>query len=105
MSAFAVITAAGVAGLAVTFLLGFAFVPFLGKLEFGNTFDVREKRKPVVSSGGIMLAIGTVSAVVLAVTTDRIAGGDIAGCKGTVAWAARSGRNAAENIMKFLENI
>ncbi len=78
MSAFAVITVSGVAGLAVTFLLGFAFVPFLGKLEFGNTFDVREKRKPVVSSGGIMLAIGTVSAVVLAVATDRIAGGDIA---------------------------
>ena len=78
MSAFAVIMVAGVAGLAVTFLLGFAFVPFLGKLEFGSTFDVREKRKPVVSSGGIMLAIGTVSAVVLAVATDRIAGGDIA---------------------------
>ena len=26
------------------------------------------------------------------------AGGDLAGCKGTVAWAARSGRNAADSI-------
>ena len=32
------------------------------------------------------------------------AGGDLIGEKGTVAWAARSGRNASENIMKFLEN-
>lgn len=31
------------------------------------------------------------------------AGGDLIGEKGTVAWAARSGRNAAESIMKFLE--
>ena len=32
------------------------------------------------------------------------AGGDLTGTEGTVAWAARSGRNAAENIIKFLEN-
>ena len=31
------------------------------------------------------------------------AGGDLIGAKGTVAWAARSGRDAAENIIKFLE--
>ena len=31
------------------------------------------------------------------------AGGDLAGCKGTVAWAARSGRNAAESIKEFLK--
>ncbi len=30
------------------------------------------------------------------------AGGDIAGCKSTVAWAARSGRNAATKISEFL---
>ncbi len=30
------------------------------------------------------------------------AGGDIAGAKGTVAWAARSGRDAANSIIKFL---
>ena len=30
------------------------------------------------------------------------AGGDIVGEKQTVAWAARSGRDAAENILKFL---
>ena len=32
------------------------------------------------------------------------AGGDVAGEKATVAWAARSGRNAANNIIKFLKN-
>ena len=30
------------------------------------------------------------------------AGGDLAGCKGTVAWAARSGRDAAESIKEYL---
>lgn len=33
------------------------------------------------------------------------AGGDVAGCKGTVAWAARSGRDAAESIKKYLLNL
>ena len=33
------------------------------------------------------------------------AGGDIAGAKGTVAWAARSGRDAADSIMRFLNKI
>lgn len=32
------------------------------------------------------------------------AGGDIAGQKSTVAWAARSGRDAANSIIKFIEN-
>lgn len=31
------------------------------------------------------------------------AGGDLAGCKGTVAWAARSGRDAANSIKEYLE--
>lgn len=31
------------------------------------------------------------------------AGGDLAGVKGTVAWAARSGRDAAQNIIKFFD--
>ena len=30
------------------------------------------------------------------------AGGDLAGSKGTVAWAARAGRDAAEAIKEFL---
>lgn len=33
------------------------------------------------------------------------AGGDLAGCKGTVAWAARSGRDAAESIKEYLLNL
>ena len=31
------------------------------------------------------------------------AGGDLAGAKGTVAWAARSGRNAAKSIIEYLK--
>lgn len=33
------------------------------------------------------------------------AGGDIAGEKATVAWAARSGRNASEAIIEFLKKL
>ena len=33
------------------------------------------------------------------------AGGDLAGCKGTVAWAARSGRDAASNIIEYLKRV
>ena len=32
------------------------------------------------------------------------AGGDLAGTKGTVAWAAKSGREAAKSIVEFLNN-
>ena len=31
------------------------------------------------------------------------AGGDLAGCKGTVAWSARSGRDAANSIKEYLK--
>lgn len=31
------------------------------------------------------------------------AGGDLTGCKGTVAWAARSGRDAANSIKEYLK--
>ena len=33
------------------------------------------------------------------------AGGDLAGCKGTVAFAARSGRDASVEIKKYLKNM
>ena len=76
MSVYAVIAVAGAAGLAVTFILGFAFVPWLGKLEFGASF-LHSDRNPAPSMGGILLVIGTVSAAVLAVATDAVAGGKI----------------------------
>lgn len=76
MSAFAVIAVAAIAGLAVTFVLGFSVVPWLGKLEFGNSF-LRSDKNPAPSMGGIMLVSGTVSAAVLAVVTDAVSGGNI----------------------------
>lgn len=76
MSVFATVAVAGAAGLAVTFILGFAFVPWLGKLEFGDGF-LRSDKNPAPSMGGIILAVGTVSAAILAVATDAVAGGKI----------------------------
>ncbi len=77
MSVSAVVAVACIAGIAVTAVLGFSFIPFLGRLEFGNTFKPFEKNQPAPSMGGIMPAIGTISAIVLAVATDKISGGDI----------------------------
>lgn len=77
MSVASVIAVAGITGLAVTVVLGFSFIPWLGKLGFGNTFTAFEKNQPVPTMGGIIIAIGTVSAILLAVITDNITGGDI----------------------------
>ncbi len=82
MSVIAVIAVAGIAGLAVTGVSGFSFIPWIGRLEFGQSFALSGKKNKAVkqaapSMGGIMLVIGTVSAVILAVATDKIAGGDI----------------------------
>ncbi len=33
------------------------------------------------------------------------AGGDLAGARGTVAWASRTGREAAKSIMEFLDTV
>ncbi len=77
MSNFAIIAVAGIAGLAITVVMGFSFIPWLGKLEFGRTFKAFEKNQPSASMGGILLAVGTVFAVILAVATDKISGGDI----------------------------
>ncbi len=83
MSVFAVIAVAGIAGLAVTGILGFSLIPWLGKLEFGQSFVLFGEKNRIIkqaapSMGGIMLVIGTACAVILAVATDKIAGGDIA---------------------------
>lgn len=85
MSVIAVTAIACVAGFAVTGISGFSFIPLLGKLEFGQTFASFDKKQAAPSMGGIMLVIGTVSAVVLAVATDKISGGDIAASGSLVA--------------------
>ncbi len=77
MSELAIIAVAGIAGLAVTFIMGFSLVPWLGKLEFGQSYPAFEKKQPAPLMGGILLVIGTVSAVILSVSTDKIAGGEI----------------------------
>lgn len=78
----AVILTAGVAGIAVTGGLGFAMIPWLKKLEFGQSyFKIKAQsngKTGVPAMGGLTLVVGVCCAIVLAAATDKIAGGDIA---------------------------
>ena len=82
MKTAAVILIAGVAGLAVTGVLGFVMIPWLRKLKFGQTIlDIGPKwhrsKQGTPTMGGLMFIIGTLAAIILAVTTDKLTGGDI----------------------------
>lgn len=82
MKTAAVILTAGVAGLAVTGILGFVMIPWLRKLKFGQTIlDIGPKwhssKQGTPTMGGLMFIIGTCSAILLAVITDKLTGGDI----------------------------
>ncbi len=83
MNTAAVILIAGVAGFAVTGVLGFIMIPWLKKLNFGQTIlDIVPNRsagkRNTPTMGGLMPIIGTCAAVILAAVTDKLAGGDIA---------------------------
>lgn len=76
MNIAAAIITAFVAAFAVTAALGFVMIPWLRRLEFGQIVpDIGKKRTPTM--GGIMFIIGTVSAILLTVLTDKLMGGDI----------------------------
>ncbi len=83
MNTAAVILIAGVAGFAVTGVLGFIMIPWLRKLKFGQTIlDIGPKwhssKQGTPTMGGFMFIIGTCAAILLAVITDKLTGGDIA---------------------------
>lgn len=80
-TAAAIITAA-VSAFAVTALLGFIMIPWLRKLKFGQTIlDIGPKwhmtKQGTPTMGGLMFIIGTLTAILLTVITDKFMGGDI----------------------------
>ncbi len=80
-TAAAIITAA-VSAFALTALLGFVMIPWLRKLKFGQTIlDIGPKwhmtKQGTPTMGGLMFIIGTLSAILLTVITDKLMGGDI----------------------------
>ncbi len=82
MNVAAAIITAFVAAFAVTALLGFVMIPWLRRLKFGQTIlDIGPKwhksKQGTPTMGGIMFIIGTVSAILLTVVTDKLMGGDI----------------------------
>lgn len=78
--AVAVITAF-VAAFALTAVSGFVLIPALRQFQFGLPVSYGDKKLygkcNVPTAGGIMLAIGTLSAILLTVITDKFMGGDM----------------------------
>ncbi len=68
----------------VTVCSGFVLIPYLHKLKFGQTIlDIgprwHKNKQGTPTMGGIMFIIASVAAVIVALATDRIMGGDIIG--------------------------
>ena len=73
---------AGIIGLLVTGVSGFAMIPWLRKLKFGQTIlDIGPKwhksKQGTPTMGGLMFIFGTSAALIVTVVTDKIMGGDI----------------------------
>lgn len=82
MKASAAILMAGIIGLLVTGVSGFAMIPWLRKLKFGQTIlDIGPKwhksKQGTPTMGGLMFIFGTSAALIVTVVTDKIMGGDI----------------------------
>lgn len=78
MKTISIILIAAAAALAVTGVLGFSMIPWLRKVKFGGTvLDSEDNRFTVPTMGGLMIIIGTCCAILLAVITDKISGGNI----------------------------
>ena len=76
------VIAAFVAALVITAVSGFVLIPWLRQFQFGLPVSYADKKLygkgNIPTAGGIMLALGTVSAVLITVLTDKLMGGDIA---------------------------
>lgn len=69
---------------AITWALGYVFIPWLHKLKFGQTIlDIgpnwHKKKQGTPTMGGIMFIIACVVSIVIVFVTDRLLGGDIIG--------------------------
>ncbi|MBQ2775583.1 MAG: phospho-N-acetylmuramoyl-pentapeptide-transferase [Clostridia bacterium] len=82
MNTIAAIILGAVTAALVTAVLGFAVIPWLHKLKFGQTIlDIgpkwHEKKQGTPTMGGIMFIIGVVVAAAVTLITDKVMGGDI----------------------------
>ncbi|MBR3767233.1 MAG: phospho-N-acetylmuramoyl-pentapeptide-transferase [Clostridia bacterium] len=69
-------------GFAVSYILGFAVIPWLHKLKFGQTIlDIgpswHKKKQGTPTMGGILIIAGFVFSVLVVLVTDKLLGGDI----------------------------
>ena len=82
MKASVAIIMVGVIGLLATGIIGFAMVPWLRKLKFGQTIlDIGPKwhktKQGTPTMGGLMFVFGVCASLIVTVVTDKIMGGDI----------------------------
>ncbi len=89
MNKFAALAMSGIAGLLITWVLGYAVIPWLHKLKFGQTIlDIgpnwHKQKQGTPTMGGIMFIAGTVLAVAVTLITDKIMGGNLVTGKSAV---------------------
>ncbi len=78
MKTSAAVIMAGIIGLIVTAISGFALVPWLQKLEFGNiSLNHKKTKRETPVMGGLMPALGFCTALIVTSVTDKLMGGDI----------------------------
>lgn len=82
METYVALIFAAVAAFAVTAVLGFAVIPWLRKLKFGQTIleigpAWHKNKQGTPTMGGIMFVIGTLLAVAAVFVTDHFMGGDL----------------------------
>lgn len=82
MSPVALIVLAGVVAFSVTTALGFVLIPWLHRLKFGQTIlsigpAWHKKKQGTPTMGGVLFVAGIFAAVIVALVTDALTGGDI----------------------------
>lgn len=69
---------AGLVGLIITAVSGFAVVPWLADFEFGSVrANQKRSSREIPSMGGLLIALGLCSSVAVTVVTDKLMGGEI----------------------------
>lgn len=95
MNSYVALSMAAAASFVVTWALGYALIPWLNRLKFGQVISLSDavrhgSKKAAPAMGGIMFIAGILASVAVTLATDRIMGGDISASGSLLPSEARS---------------